>query len=55
MKTLKDIFDIDEAVAVLYKKNPDLQNSKFGYAYNSMIKFIFIGRKLLLGFGFSFN
>lgn len=32
-KTLKEIFDIDEVVAKLYKADENLQNGKFGYAY----------------------
>ena len=32
-KTLKEIFDIDEVVAKLYKADENLQKGKFGYAY----------------------
>jgi hypothetical protein len=32
-KTFKDLQEIDSLVGSLYKKNPTLEHSKFGYAY----------------------
>ncbi len=32
-KTFKELQDIDNEVGAMYRVNPDLQNTKFGYAY----------------------
>jgi len=32
-KTYKELVELDQAVGELYKKTPDLVNTKFGYAY----------------------
>lgn len=37
-KTIGELIEIDSVVGSLYKKNENLENSKFGYAYSRFVK-----------------